>query len=169
MNLLAAFAADRTPKSIRRARACASSLASRSPVVATTIRSRGAILDDQFRLCAAIQNNNVLKGGEMAAVLRALAGSGFLIASTILAQAAEPSPFARGGLVSEGSLPRQARPRALDGRGQEADQQCRRIRPLPGAAARQAGRHVEADADRRRRYRLRRTGVHVRTRCRSPR
>src|SRR6476469_4670429 len=64
--------------------------ASRFPVVATTIRSRGAILDDQFRLCAATQNNNVLQGGEMVAVLRALAGSGFLIASTVLAQAAEP-------------------------------------------------------------------------------
>src|SRR6185436_633811 len=44
------------------AHAGASRLASRFPVVATPIRSRGAILDDQFRLCAATQNNNMSPG-----------------------------------------------------------------------------------------------------------
>src|SRR4051795_4755688 len=49
------------------------------------------VLDGHFRLCAAISKpKTVPQGGIMSVFWQALAGSGFLIASAILAQAAEP-------------------------------------------------------------------------------
>src|SRR6267154_665720 len=49
-----------------------------------------AILDDDFRLCAAISHDHNPMGGDMTGIRGALVACGFLVASTGLAAAAEP-------------------------------------------------------------------------------
>ena len=118
------------------------------------------ILDDQFCLCAAIKNN---PAGRNFMAFRS-ASFGFAAAYRLHSRGTgrRSDSLARRRFVPEGSFSRQAHPRAVDGGRHKAHQRCRDVRALSGAAARQGRRHAEADAGRRRRYRLYRARLCVR-------
>src|SRR5262249_3457107 len=95
MNSLTAFAADRALKSIRPA-CTALDLWPRAPRLwPRSFAAEAASLTINFVYAQLRKTTTCPQGGDMASALRALAGSGLLIASTVLAstvqtQAAEP-------------------------------------------------------------------------------
>src|SRR5712672_1923869 len=65
--------------------------ATRFPVAVSINLGRGVILDGHFRLCAAIsKGKTVPQGGIMSVFRQTFVGLSFVVASTMLAQAAEP-------------------------------------------------------------------------------